>query len=49
MEKSYSFGLQYMSICNFVISHFDFEGGTLGQIVIVPGHCLLFKRGSAVA
>ena len=49
MEKSYSFDLPYMSICNFVISHFGFEGGTLVPIVIVPCHCLLFKRGSAVA
>ena len=43
MGKSYSLGLPYMSICNFVISHFGFEGGTLVPIVIVPCHCLLFK------
>ena len=30
----------YFDIVILVISHFDFEGGTLVLIASVPGHCL---------
>ena len=29
-------------ICNLVVSHFGFEGGTIVLIAPIPGHCLSF-------
>ena len=31
-----------LTYCDFVVSHFGFEGGTLVLIASVPGHCLSF-------
>ena len=48
MGESCSFGLPYVLFVFFllivilVISHFGFEGGSLGLIASVPVHCLSF-------